>query len=193
VIVLASGNLGLISFPHIAGRATLEALAARHPGLITSLAKHPGVGFILVRSETVGSMVIGAHGVHYLDDGRIEGIDPLAPFGDRAADHVRRTDLFLNCPDLLINSFFDEELDEGAAFEELIGFHGGMGGKQTEPFLLSPHSFDVPDGPIVGAESIHAIFKEWLRSASLRDAPQPWEAPVGTPAPSVIDNIAPGA
>jgi uncharacterized membrane protein YvlD (DUF360 family) len=193
VIVLASGNLGLISFPHIAGRATLEAMADRYPGLITTLARHPGVGFILVRSETIGSIVIGATGVHYLDDGRIEGDDPLAPFGERAADHVRRTDAFLNCPDLLVNSFFDKELDEGAAFEELIGFHGGMGGKQAEPFLLAPHSFDVPDGPIVGAESIHAIFKGWLRSASLPDAPGPWEAPVDEPISSALDNLAPGA
>ena len=145
VVVLASGNLGLISFPHIDGRATIETVAERHPGLIRSLAAHPGIGFVLVRSETVGSIVIGRHGVHYLDDGRIEGADPLVPFGPNAADHVRRTDSFANCPDLLVNSFFDAEADEGAAFEELIGFHGGLGGKQAEPFLLAPRSFALPD------------------------------------------------
>lgn len=193
VVVLASGNLGLISFPHLAGRATLEEIADRHPGLISSLSRHPGVGFVLVRSETVGSIVVGRDGVQYLDDGRVEGVDPLAPFGERAVDHVRRTDLFLNCPDLLVNSFFDEELDEGAAFEELIGFHGGLGGKQTEPFLLSPQAFDIPEGPIVGAESIHHIFKGWLREASSPNAAMPWETPVDDPAFSALDALAPGA
>ncbi len=193
VVVLASGNLGLISFPHIDGRATIETLAERHPGLIRSLAAHPGVGFVLVRSETVGSIVMGSNGVHYLDDGRIEGVDPLAPFGPNAADHVRRTDSFANCPDLLVNSFFDAEIDEGAAFEELIGFHGGLGGKQAEPFLLSPRSFALPDGPIVGAESIHHILKGWLHAAADPDAARPWEALAESHASSAFDRLPPGA
>ena len=193
VVVLASGNLGLISFPHIDGRATIETVGERHPGLIRSLAAHPGIGFVLVRSETVGSIVIGRHGVHYLDDGRIEGADPLVPFGPNAADHVRRTDSFANCPDLLVNSFFDAEADEGAAFEELIGFHGGLGGKQAEPFLLAPRSFALPDGPIVGAESIHGILKGWLHAAADPDAARPWEAPREAPVSSVFDRLPPGA
>ena len=53
VIVLASGNLGLVSFPHLPGRATIETLATHYPTLISRLATHPGVGFVLVRSETV--------------------------------------------------------------------------------------------------------------------------------------------
>ena len=192
VVVLASGNLGLISFPHLAGRVTLEMLAERHPTLISRLAGHPGVGFVLVRSETFGSIVMGNAGVHYLDDGHVEGIDPLAPFGPNAADHVRRTDSFANCPDLLVNSFFDAEVDEGAAFEELIGFHGGLGGKQAEPFLLSPHSFVLPDGPIVGAESIHHILKGWLHAAAEPEAARPWEAQARPEASSAFDHLPTG-
>ena len=37
-----------------------------------------------------------------------------------------------------MNSFYDRQLEEGCAFEELISFHGGMGGPQTRPFLLYP-------------------------------------------------------
>lgn len=176
VVVLASGNLGLISFPHISGRATIETVAHHYPGLVRGLIGHPGVGFVLIRSETVGSMVVGHNGVHYLDDGRVEGSDPLAPFGERAIDHVRRTDSFANVPDILVNSFYDPEVDEGAAFEELIGFHGGLGGKQTEPFLLFPRSFDEPETPIVGAESVHEILSAWLHATST-DSPRPWQTP----------------
>lgn len=61
-IVLASGNLGLISFPDIDGRAAREQLDRRHPALLRTLANHPGIGFLLVRSERHGSVVLGRGG-----------------------------------------------------------------------------------------------------------------------------------
>lgn len=161
-IVLASGNLGLVSFPRIEGRASIETLAHEHPGLVLALAAEPGIGFVLVHSDEFGAMVIGPHGVRYLADDRIEGVDPLATFGPNAADHLRRTDSFVNAPDILINSFYDPASGEGAAFEELIGFHGGMGGSQTEPFLLVPSELDLPETPIVGAAAVHALFTGWI-------------------------------
>ena len=42
----------------------------------------------------------------------------------------------------MVGSFYDPQLDEGCAFEELISFHGGLGGPQTRPFILYP--VDVP-------------------------------------------------
>lgn len=178
VVVLASGNLGLVSFPDLEGRATLETLANRFPGLVTGLAEHPGVGFVLVRSEELGPLVIGAHGVRHLVDDHVDGEDPLAPFGPNAADHLRRTDGFANAPDLLVNSFFDPDIDEGAAFEELIGFHGGLGGKQMHPFLLFPAAFPLDDESVVGAETVHAIFKGWLDHAAAGTLPRPGGSPV---------------
>ena len=52
--------------------------------------------------------------------------------------HLARSDGFEHAPDLFVNSFYDPQLDEGCAFEELISFHGGMGGSQTRPFILAP-------------------------------------------------------
>jgi hypothetical protein len=164
VVVLASGNLGLVSFTRLPGRASRQRIEAAHPGLIDGLRRHDGVGFLLVRDEVEGDLVLGADGVHRLDDGRIEGTDPLADFGPRAADHLRRTSSFVNCPDLLVNSFYDPHLDEGAAFEELIGFHGGLGGRQGAPFVLAPTALTPPAGDLVGAEAIHDLFTGWLRS-----------------------------
>ena len=51
----------------------------------------------------------------------------------------------------MVGSFYDPELDEGCAFEELISFHGGIGGPQTRPFILHPARLEVPAEPIVGA------------------------------------------
>ena len=160
--VMASGNLGLISFPREPGRVTLETIESRWPALIPTLRDHPGIGFLLVRSERAGSLVIGADGVRRLDDDHIEGEDPLAPYGPNAARHVRRTDAFPHCPDIVVNSTFWEDLDEVAAFEELVGSHGGMGGGQSFPFLLYPRAWEAPDDHLVGAEAVHRRFRAWL-------------------------------
>jgi hypothetical protein len=157
--------------------------APRHtiPRPARGLASHPGIGFVLVHSETLGGVVIGGGGVRYLSDDRIEGDDPLVGFGPNAADHLRRTDSFTNAPDILVNSFYDPHADEGAAFEELIGFHGGMGGKQTRPFLLFPAGFELPDDPIVGAATVHHLFKRWMTEINDGIAPEPWTVPTGPP------------
>jgi len=160
--VMASGCLGLISFPREPRRVTLERLEELHPGLVPALRDHPGIGFVFVRSERHGAVALGADGTHFLDEGRVEGDDPLAPYGERAADHVRRTDAFPHCPDLLVNSTYWAEADEVAAFEELVGSHGGLGGTQSYPFVLFPAELDWPDEPVVGAERVHRIFRGWL-------------------------------
>ena len=63
-VVMASGCLGLISFPREPGRMTLERIEQRHPRLITALRRHQGIGFMLVRSEQHGALAIGAAGIN---------------------------------------------------------------------------------------------------------------------------------
>ena len=160
--VMASGCLGLISFPREPGRVSLERIEALYPRLVPALRDHPGIGFILVRSEREGPMAIGAEGTRFLDDDRVEGEDPLAPFGENAADHLRRTDGFTHCADLMVNSAYWPDFGEVAAFEELVGSHGGMGGPQSFPFVLHPAALEWPDQEVVGAERVHRIFRSWL-------------------------------
>ncbi|MGA3108908.1 MAG: phage holin family protein [Candidatus Bathyarchaeia archaeon] len=159
VIVLASGNLGLVYFTQWKERMTYEQLNKAFPDLIPGLAKHEGIGFILVRSEKYGPLVIGAKGIYHLADNSVEGENPLSDFGPHAADHIRRTDGFKYAPDILVNSFYDPESDEVAAFEELVGSHGGLGGNQSKPFLMTPSEWDFGGTEIVGAETLHKVLK----------------------------------
>jgi uncharacterized membrane protein YvlD (DUF360 family) len=160
--VMASGNLGLISFPREPGRVTLERLEQLHPRLLPALRDHPGIAFAMVRSERHGTVALGRDGVHHLAGGHVEGDDPLAPFGPEAARHLRRTDSFPHCPDVMVNSTYWEETGEVAAFEELVGSHGGMGGTQSHPFVLHPAGLPWPEEPVVGAEQVHRILTGWL-------------------------------
>ncbi|MDQ0407383.1 uncharacterized membrane protein YvlD (DUF360 family) [Streptomyces sp. DSM 40167] len=184
-IVLASGNLGLVSFPDVPHRMTREEIDARHPALLPTLANHPGIGFLLVRSERHGGLVLGAHGAEIPLDRLDEDPGPLAPFGPGAADAVRRTHSFPHTADIMVNSFHDPADGEVLAFEEQIGSHGGLGGAQSHAFLLSPAvlSDPVEEGTeIVGAEHVHRVLRRWLRESN---GPQ---VPVEDPRPNVVEN-----
>jgi hypothetical protein len=94
----------------------------------------------------------------------VEGEDPLGAFSRNAVRHLLRSDGFENAPDLLANSFYDPQLDEACAFEELISFHGGMGGSQTRAFILAPARLPLPADPLVGATDVHDLLKSWRSS-----------------------------
>jgi uncharacterized membrane protein YvlD (DUF360 family) len=163
-IVLASGNLGLIYLMEEPRRLCLEEIDERHPRLLEALREHRHIGFLLVHSRERGPVVLGPRGTRYLDGDVVEGEDPLAPFGPRTADHLRRTDRFAHVADIMVNSFYDAGLEQGCAFEELISFHGGLGGPQTRPFILHPDELPSPAGPLVGAAAVHDLLMDWRRS-----------------------------
>ncbi len=161
VVVLGSGNLGLIYLMSERRRLTVEEIDERHPKLISALREHPHVGWLLVESRERGPLVLGGSGSRELRDGRVEGDDPLAGFSSRAGEHVLRTHGFAHVADLMVGSFYDPERDEGCAFEELISFHGGLGGPQTQAFVLHPERLPLPAEPLVGAAAIHGLLLGW--------------------------------
>lgn len=180
VVVMASGNLGLVSFTGPKHRLTLEEIDRDYPDLISRLVAHPGVGFVMVATaggasgdgtsgdaaNAADNVVIGRGGRYYLREDRIVGDDPLTVFGPNAARHLRRTASFDNCPDILVMSTHWPETDENAAFEELIGNHGGLGGEQTRPFVLYPAEWELDEDEIIGAESVYRNLKRWTKTTA---------------------------
>jgi type I phosphodiesterase/nucleotide pyrophosphatase len=161
VVVLGSGNLGLIYLMEERRRLTREEIDARHPRLVPALREHPHVGWLLVRSGQDGALVLGANGTRYLETGRVDGADPLEAFSATAARHLLRSDGFEHVADIMVGSFYEPAMEEGCAFEELISFHGGIGGPQTRPFILYPSRLSLPDGPLLGAAAVNAVLREW--------------------------------
>ncbi|MYZ07235.1 hypothetical protein GT028_07600 [Streptomyces sp. SID2999] len=164
-VVLASGNLGLVSFPDVPHRMTKEEIDARHPALLPTLANHPGIGFLLVRSAEHDGVVLGPCGTEIPLAELDERPGPLARFGPGAVDAVRRTHAFPHTADIMVNSWYDPATGQIHAFEEQIGSHGGLGGAQSRPFLLSPLTLSVAeeDGEtLTGAERVHGVLRRWL-------------------------------
>ena len=178
VLVLASGNLGLVYGMEREDRLVIEEIEDVLPGLMEGIAQHEGIGWVMVKSEEHEAVVIGANGRYFLKDDRVEGENPLQDFGPNAAHHLKRYNEFPDAPDIYINSFYDIETNEVAAFEELIGGHGGLGGNQTRPFILHPKALKITEPDLIGAAAIYRQFKHWLanqndqketRTADLRE------------------------
>jgi hypothetical protein len=152
----------LIYFTHNKERLTFEEIQQEYPDLLLGLAKHPGIGFVMVKSAENGNMVIGKKGdVHYLDDGKVEGEDPLAPYGPNAARLLKREAGFASCPDLLVNAVYDPKTEEMYGFENQVSHHGAMGGPQNHAFVLHPVSLPAGDEPIVTAVGLYRVMRGW--------------------------------
>ena len=98
-------------------------------------------------------------------------------FSPNAPKHLLRTDGFPHVADLMVNSFYDPQLDEGCAFEELISFHGGLGGPQTRAFILHPAVAARAGGADrrrgAGARGAQRLAARAARSAAARQEPSP--------------------
>jgi len=161
VVVASSGNLAHVYFTSQPGLLTGEAIETRYPDLIEALARHPGIGALLVRSAAGHPQVLGAQGRIDLATGQPDGSDPLADYGPHAAESLQRLAGFPNAGDLILLGAVDHVTGEVTGFEELIGSHGGLGGWQTEPFILCPATLSLADDPPVGAPALYRQLTAW--------------------------------
>jgi uncharacterized membrane protein YvlD (DUF360 family) len=156
-VVLGSGNLGLF---YVRGprRLPLEELSTRWPNLVPGLTNHQGVGFVAGIDAQGIPWAIGADGRQDLRTGAVEGRDPLEGFGDHAPRVLLRAVLMDEAPDLYVNSAVDPVTADVAAFEDLVGAHGGLGGFQDRAVLLAPGDLTgvVPDR-VEGADELHRV------------------------------------
>ena len=195
IAVVGSGNLGLVYFTGHDHRLSLRELEELHPGLVSSLAGHPGVAMLMVRTIDHGPVVFGHDGLRYLAEDRVEGEDPTTPFGPNTVSSLLREDAMEHAPDLLLISQYDPELGEVAAFEELIGSHGGLGGPQTQPFILHPTEWTLDEEVPLGAPAIYRNIRRWLGDMGIdlgqpKAADSPVAASTPLPAPRWIGLVA---
>lgn len=189
LIVCATGNLAHVYFDFLPRKVTLSELSAAYPGVVEALVQHDGVGFVVAYADDGVPVVLGKQGQHHLGTGEVSGEDPLQPYSAGSAPpvnkrsrgaglagqapaevrawQVRRMAEFPNAGDLIINSALYPD-GTVAAFEELVGNHGGLGGEQTDSFILHPGEMSVP--PTRNSEDFFGILDA---RRGLPPAPQP--------------------
>jgi hypothetical protein len=168
VVVLGSGNLGLL-YRRDPRRSTLEDLDEEWPALVPGLTAHPGIAFVGGIDRDGRCWAVGRAGRRDLDTGEVTGSDPLAGFGEHAPRMLRRALRMPEAPDLYVNSVQDPVTGDVAAFEDLVGSHGGLGGSQDQAVLLGPS--DLMSGlpaRIEGADALHRVLVGMLEACGQR-------------------------
>ena len=181
VAVTASGNLGAVWFPQLAGRVRLEEIIARWPRLVPGLLANAAIGVVVAQTADHGPVALGAQGIRLLADDAspgqdVQGEDPLALYGPRARPDLLRAAGLEHAGDLILVSAVDER-GSVHAFEELVGSHGGLGGAQNDAMLLHPADWTVDEDlvgdiggarTLIGAEAVYTQLVRWQRASGLR-------------------------
>ena len=146
VMVCVSGNLANVYFNLHGGKVSLSEINTEHPQLVDKLVMHAGIGFVIVYNDESTPLILSKEGARDLVTGIVTGVDPLQPYSqpDLRAQQLWHVAQFPHAGDLIIVStlYPDEQV---AAFEELVGSHGGLGGEQTNAFLMHPSDVHVPE------------------------------------------------
>jgi hypothetical protein len=90
---------------------------------------------------------------------------------------LRAATAMSEAPDLYVNSAVDPGSAEVAAFEPLVGSHGGIGGWQDRGFVLAPPGLFHPETPVVGGDELHRQFVAMLEALGQRTGLQAAAAP----------------
>ena len=192
VMAYGSGNIAQVYFTEFPQKMNRADVEAAFPRLVEKLVAHEGVGFVLYNNTDGTATVVGKQGIHNVHTGAVTGIDPLLPYAKEGvattelrAEQLRRIADFPHAGDLMVNSTV---YDDGtvAALEELIGCHGGLGGEQTDAFILHPGTWTVP-ATKNSADVFHVL------NAQRGTAPKPTPTAVREQAAGGVNGWAPAA
>lgn len=175
VLAIYSSALANVYFTDVPHRMTREELDRRAPGMLQALVKHPGVGLVLMQGRGT-TVVLHAGGDVALEDAAPDQLDCLRIYDD--PELVRRHLLDLShmpsAGDLLVFGAFDGT--RVVNFEDHVGAHGGLGGVQQFPFMISPRSAGTHYETVVDAIQLHDLFAQRYRlngSAAARMSSRP--------------------
>lgn len=168
VRVVSSGSLAHVYLPDLPGRLAREDVEEALPALLPGLRDLEHVGVVMTLRRDGAVVVENAHGSRVLGAGEAPvGTDPLAAYDDTAAADLLQLSQRAHVGDVVLLGRYDPQLGEVAAFEELVGHHGGLGGWQTEALLVHPADWDVPDHALAGVD-VHRVLLGRLEHHGLR-------------------------
>ena len=154
VTAYGSGNAAQVYFDLFPRKILLSELHAAYPGMVDAVIAHEGIGLVVGYEDDGTALAIGKEGRRNLHTGEVMGEDPVKQYApdsghgsatvEKRIWQLQRVMDFPSAGDLwLISTVYPD--GTVAALEELIGSHGGVGGEQTDAFILHHEDMEVPD------------------------------------------------
>lgn len=157
VLAIYSSALANVYFMDLDRRADLTDVHRLAPGLLESLAEHSGIGVILVRDGSK-TRLLHRGTTLLLEDAAHQDLEFLRMHDEPAL--VRSQLLALaampSAGDLLVFGAYDGRLVVN--FEDHGGAHGGLGGPQMFPFMVSPRTVPFTFDEVVDATELNGFF-----------------------------------
>ncbi|MFW6330831.1 MAG: alkaline phosphatase family protein [Gemmatimonadota bacterium] len=130
------------------------------------LVAHRGIGVVLTRMLDGVHAESGAGRALVTADGEIEvltGEDPLAGYAPGAVERQALLHLVRlhNAGDLVLFGAYDAEKDIQVCFDDQVGAHGALGGRQFWPFLLTPPGLVPERYTINDPLDLHPLFARY--------------------------------
>ena len=184
VVVLGSGNLGLVYLMEEKRRLTLEEIEERHPGAAARrcASTRTSAGCSCAPASTAPWRSAPA-ATNYLDEGRVEGATRSRRSRRPPARHLRRTDGFAHAPDVMLGSFYDQTLGRGLRVRgaDLLPRRA----RRAADARLHPEparSLPLPPEPVIGAAAVHGLLSGWR--STLQTGPASASPRLGAPEPA---------
>lgn len=142
----------------------IKDIEKKFPGMTDKLVNHPGIGLVVVRDGD-NYVLKGKEGSFVMDGEtkvvRQEGKSPLAHFGDETLlrRHINNYMNLEQTGDIVIFGEYDgkDVIDFNKKYS-LASLHGGIGGNQTQPFIITDASLPIADKEIIEATDIHQVY-----------------------------------
>ena len=157
VLAIYSSALANVYFTHATARPNLDEIHEVAPGLLDALVKHPGIGIVLVKS---GMKTVALHeeGAVCLEDATREELEFLSRYDEPTIVCHQLIQLAsMQCAgDLMVFGAYDGK--RVVNFEDHGGAHGGLGGVQMFPFMISPSGLEQEFARMTDATELHPYF-----------------------------------
>jgi hypothetical protein len=155
VVVRSSGGLAHVYFNVTRERMDVSEVAILYPELLDALNDHPAIG-LLLGVEGGRPVAITTHGTGLLDAARLP---PGWPEPEQVVSELARLLSFPHSGDLVLLGAWTSQ-GRIVTFEDQAATHGGAGGPQDYPFLITPPGVDFDLAAVTNAEQIYPFFVE---------------------------------
>jgi hypothetical protein len=157
VMAIYSSALANVYFNDFGARPDLSDIDRQAPDLLQAMASHPGLGLILGRERGKTVAFFGGRRVA-LEEADPEDLQYLARYDDPKVlvPQLMALAAMPSAGDLLVFGAYDGRMV--VSFEDHVGSHGGLGGVQQFPFMVTPRAGGVRVAAVTDATQLYDLF-----------------------------------